>query len=170
MNEAILQNKIALVDEVTEKFKNSNSTVVVEYRGLSVEEITQLRRALREENVELKVYKNNIAKRAAEAVGHNLDEVLTGPNAIAFSEDSIAPCRVLVKFAKKHKNLVVKGGVIDEEIVDAETIKTLSALPNKEGMISMLLGCLQSPIIKFACAVKAIGEQQTGATEEGAQE
>ena len=171
MNEALLQEKVALVNEVTEKMKNSSSSVVAEYRGLTVEEVTQLRRALREENVELKVYKNNIVRRAAEATGHEaLGECLKGPNAIAFSEDSTAPARVLVKFAKKHPLLVLKGGVVEGKVVDANTLKELSALPNKEGMISMLLGCLQSPVIKFACAVKAIAEKDgEGATKEVAQ-
>lgn len=161
MKDALLQEKIAKVNEVADKFNNSASAVIVEYRGLTVAEVTELRRALRAENVELKVYKNTIAQRAADAVGEaGLNEFLTGPNAIAFSKDSIAPSRILVKFAKKHPKLVVKGGFVDKNVVTADEIKTLSALPNKEGMISMLLGCLQSPIIKFACAVKAIGEQQ----------
>ncbi len=160
MNEAVLQSKKAQVEEVAEKFKNNGSSVVIEYRGLSVAEVTELRRALREENVELKVYKNSITSRAAEKAGYNdLTEVLTGPNAIAFGEDSVAPSRILAKFAKKHPNLVLKGGIVENGVVDANGIKTLSTLPNKEGMISMFLGCLQSPIIMFACAVKAIAEK-----------
>ena len=171
MNETLLQEKIAKVNEASEKFKNAKSSVVVEYRGLTVEEVTELRRALRAENVDFKVYKNNIARRAALEAGHEgLTDCLVGPNAIAFSEDSIAPARILVKFSKKHPLLVLKGGIVDDEVVDVDTLKTLSALPNKEGMISMLLGCLQSPVIKFACAVKAIAEKGDNGSNEPANE
>ncbi|MBR2686156.1 MAG: 50S ribosomal protein L10 [Erysipelotrichaceae bacterium] len=166
MNQEVLQQKIALVNEVSDKLSNCGSSVVVEYRGLTVAEVTELRRALRAEGVELKVYKNNISARAAEQAGFGgLADYLKGPNALAISNDSVAPSRVLVKFAKKHPKLVVKGGLVEKEVVDQDQIKTLSALPNKEGMISMLLGCLQSPVIKFACAVKAIAEKDAPATE-----
>ena len=166
MNQEVLQQKIALVNEVTDKLSNCGSSVVVEYRGLTVAEVTELRRALRAEGVELKVYKNNISARAVAQAGFGgLADDLKGPNALAISNDSVAPSRVLVKFAKKHPKLVVKGGLVEKEVVDQDQIKTLSALPNKEGMISMLLGCLQSPVIKFACAVKAIAEKDAPATE-----
>lgn len=171
MNQEVLQSKIAQVNEVADRFAKCGSSVVVEYRGLTVDEVTELRRALREENVELKVLKNNISARAAEQAGFGgLAEYLTGPNAIAISDDSVAPSRVLVKFAKKHPKLVVKGGLVDKGVVDPDGIKALSALPNKEGMISMLLGCLQSPVIKFACAVKAIAEKDNETTETVAEE
>ena len=166
MNQEKLQNKIELVNEVADKMSKSGSGVVVEYRGLTVAEVTELRRALRAENVELKVYKNSITERAAQKAGFDgLSEYLTGPNAIALGEDSVAPSRILVKFAKKHDKLVVKGGFAENKVVDADTIKTLSTLPDKNGMISMLLGCLQAPIIKFACAAKAVGEAKEEKTE-----
>ncbi|MPM45633.1 50S ribosomal protein L10 [bioreactor metagenome] len=167
MNQSILQEKVSLVNEVAERLNDSASSVVVEYRGLSVAEVTELRRALRAEAVELKVYKNSIVRRAAEQVGFKeMSEFLTGPNAIAFSKDSVASSRVMVKFAKKHPNLVLKGGLVEKGIVDLDGLTTLSALPNKEGMISMLLGCLQSPIRSFACAVKAVAEaKENGRTE-----
>ena len=100
MNQAIIENKKAIVSEIAQKMKESDSTVVVEYRGLSVAEVTQLRRDLRAEGVEFKVYKNSLAQRAAEEVGANdLLKDLTGPNAIAFGSDAVAPARVLAKFA-----------------------------------------------------------------------
>jgi len=172
MNQTILQEKIERVNEVADKFANCGSGVVVEYRGLSVAEVTELRRALRAENIEFKVYKNTIAQRAAEQAGFaGLQDYLKGPNAIAFGEDSVAPSRILVKFAKKHPKLVLKGGLVEKGVVDAATLTTLSALPNREGMLSMLLGCLQSPLIKFACAVKEIAKAQGGeSTEEATEE
>ena len=103
MNQAIIEAKKAYVAEIAEKMKNAESTVVVEYRGLTVAEMTELRRELRAEDVEFKVYKNALAQRAVESIGADgLKEVLVGPNAIAFGKDATAPARVLAKFAKKH--------------------------------------------------------------------
>ena len=154
MNQTIIDGKKAVVAEIAEKMRESQSAVVVEYRGLTVKEVTELRRELRAEEVEFKVYKNSLAQRAAEEVGYaELTETLTGPNAIAFGKDAVAPARVLAKFAKKHDKLVITA---------------LSKLPNREGMISMLLGCLQSPVRSFACAVKAVADQK-GETAESAE-
>ena len=161
MNQAIIDAKKAVVSEISEKMKNSASTVVVEYRGLTVAEVTQLRRNLREEGVEFKVYKNKLAQRAAEDAGVNaLTESLTGPNAIAFGNDAVVPSRVLAKFAKEHENLVLKAGIVEGKVVDVETIKQLSALPNRDGMLSMLLSCLQAPVRNYACVVKAVADSK----------
>ena len=159
MNQAVLSNKQALVAEISEKMKNSQSTVVCEYRGLSVAEVTELRRNLRAEDVDFKVYKNTMVERACEDCGFGeLKDALSGPNAFAFSSDATAPARVLAKFAKKHKALVLKSGIVEGKVVDEATIKELSSLPNREGMLSMLLSCLQSPVSSFARVVKAVAE------------
>lgn len=170
MNQAVLENKKNVVTEISDKFKNSGSTVIAEYRGLSVAEVTELRRKLREENVEMKVYKNTLASLAADAAGlSDLKDVLTGPNALVFGPDETAASRVLAQFAKKHKALVLKGGVVEGKVVDLDTIKELSALPNREGMLSMLLSVLQAPVSQFARAVNAVAEQKgTGAPAEAA--
>jgi len=166
MNQAIIDAKKEVVSEITDKLNNAQSAVVCEYRGLSVAEMTELRRKLRSENIELKVYKNTMVTRAANDLGYSeLEESLKGPNAIAFGhEDAVGPARVLVEFAKKHKALVVKGGVIEGKVVSEETVKELSALPNREGMYSMLLSCLTSPVRSFACAVKAIADKEEEGT------
>ncbi len=159
MNQAVLENKQNVVDEIKGKFEASSSAVVAEYRGLSVAEVTELRRALRAEGVEMKVYKNTLASRAADAANlGDLKDVLTGPNAIAFGEDETAAARVMANFAKKHKALVLKGGVVTGKVVDVDTINALSALPNREGMLSMLLSVLQAPVASFARAVNAVAE------------
>lgn len=161
MNQAIIDAKSEVVNEIAEKIENSQSAVVVEYRGLSVAEITQLRRELRDNGVDFKVYKNSLTRRACEKAGvSELSESLTGPNAIAFSEDAVAPSRVLADFAKKHEHLVLKAGIVEGKVVGVDTIKELSALPNKEGMISMFLSLLQSPVRSFAYVVKAVSEQK----------
>lgn len=170
LREQILNEKIELVSEIRDKFESSKSAVVVEYRGLSVSAITDLRRQLHQEGVDFKVYKNTMTRRAVEGAGYDgLLEILVGPNAIAFSDDAIAPSRILSRFAKKNKKLVIKKGVVEGEIVDFDKIKELSELPNKEGMIAMLLGALQSPIRDFAWAVKQISEledREVGSAEE----
>lgn len=159
MREQILNQKQEVVSEIKEKFEASASAVVVEYRGLSVKDITTLRRQLHEEGVDFKVYKNTMTRRAVEAVGlEDLLDVLVGPNAIAFSEDAIAPSRVLSKFAKKNKKLVIKKGMVEGKVVDEAKLKELSDLPNKEGMLAMLLGALQSPLRDFAWAIKQVSE------------
>ena len=170
MNQAVLESKKNVVTEISDKFKNSGSTVIAEYRGLSVAEVTELRRKLREENVEMKVYKNTLASLAADAADlGDLKGVLTGPNALVFGQDETAASRILAQFAKKHKALILKGGIVEGKVVDENTIKELSALPNREGMLSMLLSVLQAPVSQFARAVNAVAEQKgAGAPAEAA--
>ena len=159
MNQAVLSAKQNTVAEIASKIKDSQSTVIVEYRGLSVAEVNELRRNLRNEAVDFKVYKNTMAQRAADECGFTgLKDFLTGPNAIAFSKDATAPARILSDFAKKHKALVLKSGIVEGKEVDLNTLKELASLPNRDGMLSMLLGCLQSPVRSFACIVKAVAE------------
>ena len=127
-------------------------------------EVTQLRRELRAENVDFKVYKNSLAQRAAEAAGASeLVKDLIGPNAIAFGSDAVAPARVLAKFAKDHEALVLKSGIVEGKVVGLDTIQKLSVLPNREGMIAKFMGCLQSPVRKFAVALNAVKEQKESA-------
>lgn len=161
MNKSIFEQKENLVNEVSEEMKNSASTIVVEYRGLTVEKISELRRNLKKENASMKVYKNSIVSRAADKAGYSeLNEELTGPNAIVFSKESTSAAKLLTKFAKRNDELVVKGGIVEGKYVDAKGMKVVATLPDKLGMISMLLGCLQAPVRQFACAVKAVADQK----------
>lgn len=165
MNKDILAKKEADVNALAEKMEAASSVVLVEYRGLTVAEVTELRRALREEDVELKVYKNAIARRASEKLGYNdFSEGLVGPNALVFGKDPVAPARVLAKFAKNHESLVLKTGIVDGSMVDTDTIKKLSSLPNKEGMLAKFASCLNAPVIKFAMTIKALAEAKENGT------
>lgn len=159
---ATLESKKQLVEEIAEKLKGSDSTVLVDYRGLTVEEVTELRQKLRENNIDYKVYKNTMSRRAAEAAGlEDLKETLVGPTAIAFSEDDVvAPAKILHEFAKDHEALEVKGGVIEGEIATLEQIQELSTLPDHEGLLSMLLSVLQGPIRNLAYATQAVADQK----------
>ncbi|MBY6270699.1 MAG: 50S ribosomal protein L10 [Caldibacillus debilis] len=163
MSSAIEQKK-RIVEEITEKLKKSQTTVIVDYRGLNVAEITELRKQLREAGVEFKVYKNTLMRRAAEkAELSGLNEFLTGPNAVAFSEhDPVMPAKILNDFAKKNEKLEIKAGVVEGRLVSISEIKALAELPPREGLLSMLLSVLQAPIRNFALAVKAVADQKEG--------
>jgi large subunit ribosomal protein L10 len=158
----VIEKKKLVVDEIAEKLKASVSTVVVDYRGLNVAELTELRKQLREAGIDFKVYKNSMARRAAEASElAGLNEALTGPNAIAFSlEDVIAPAKILNDFAKKHEALEIKAGVIEGNIATVEEVKALAELPSREGLLSMLLSVLQAPVRNLALATKAVADQK----------
>ena len=161
MNQAVLAAKSETVKEISEKAKKSQTIIVCEYRGLTVAQIQEVRRALRKEGAEMNVYKNSLVERAVDELGYTeLNDILSGPNAIVFSEDVIAGAKVIAKYAKRHKDvLVVKGGMVEGKFVDAKGIIEVSKLPGKEGLISMFLSCLQAPIRSFACAVKAVADK-----------
>ena len=173
MSAEAIKAKSALVEEIAAKLKGAQSAVVVEYRGLSVAEMTELRNNLRAEDVELKVYKNSLVQRATVATEYEgLNAELTGPNAIALgNSDAVAPARVIAKFAKDHEALVIKAAVVEGELLTVDEVKEISKLPNREGMYSMLLGMLQAPVSKFARVVKAVAEakpEDGSAAEEAA--
>ncbi|WP_018759723.1 50S ribosomal protein L10 [Paenibacillus terrigena] len=161
-NAKVIQAKQEAVEVVTAKLRESASTVVADYRGLNVAQVTELRKQLREAGIEFQVLKNSLVRRAtAEANLSELDEVLTGPTAIAFStEDAVAPAKILNNFAKKNDALKIKGGVVEGQVVGVEAIKALAELPSREGLLSMLLSVLQAPVRNFALAVKAVAEKQ----------
>lgn len=167
MSLATIEVKKQQVDVVTEKFEQSVTAVVVDYRGLTVSEVTELRTQLRDEGVELKVIKNNISRRAAAKAGYEtLATSLVGPSAIAFSEaDAVAPARVLYKFSKDHQNLEIKGGYVEGKVLTVDELQELAKLPNRDGMLSMLLSVLQAPVRNFALAVKAVAEKDEVAEE-----
>jgi large subunit ribosomal protein L10 len=158
----VLEAKQALVEEITGKLQSAVSVVVVDYRGLNVSQVTELRKQLREAGIDFKVYKNSMSRRAAETAGlEGLNEHLVGPNAIAFStEDVVAPAKILNDFAKKNDKLEIKAGVIEGNIASVEDIKALADLPSREGLLSMLLSVLQAPMRNFALATKAVAEQK----------
>lgn len=162
MSEKIIAKKAAIVDEVAEKFQSAVSVVVVDYRGLTVEQVTNLRKDLREAGVEMRVIKNTYLKRAADKVGYEgLDETFTGPTAVAFSsEDVVAPARIMAKYAEDIEALEIKGGIIEGKVASLEEINALAKLPNREGMLSMLLSVLQAPVRNFAYAVKAVADSK----------
>lgn len=162
MSKEVIAKKAAIVEDVAKKFEDASSAVVVDYRGLTVAEVTDLRKQLREAGVEMRVIKNTFLKRAADKTGYEgLDELFAGPTAVAFaSEDVAAPARILVKFAEDHDALEVKGGMIEGKVATLEEIDALSKLPDRDGMLSMLVSVLQAPVRNFAYAVKAVADNK----------
>ena len=159
MNKQVLEAKQSVVKEIVEKAKNSTTIVVAEYRGLTVAQLQELRRALNKEDSELCVYKNSLVERASEELGYEMKDILSGPNAIIFSKEVSSGAKVAVKYSKKFRDtLVIKGGVVEGKFADADKIKEVSKLPGREGLISMFLSCLQAPIRQFAATVKAVAD------------
>lgn len=161
MSEAAIAKKQELVAIATSKLQESASVVVVDYLGLTVAEVTELRKQLREAGVEMQVLKNSVISRAAIAAGlEGMDAIFKGPTAVAFSsEDVVAPAKIIAEFAKTAAKLEIKGGVIEGKVSTKEEIEALAKLPNREGMLSMLLSVLQAPMRNFALAVKAVSEK-----------
>ncbi|KRE44359.1 50S ribosomal protein L10 [Paenibacillus sp. Soil522] len=161
-NANIIQEKQEAVAVIAAKIAASSSTVVADYRGLNVAQVTELRKQLREAGIEFQVLKNSLVRRATEGTDYvELNNILTGPTAIAFGkEDAVAPAKILNDFAKKNDALKLKGGIVEGKVVSQEEIKALAELPSREGLLSMLLSVLQAPVRNFALAVKAVGEKQ----------
>ena len=154
--------KEAKVAEIKEKLEKANSVVLSQYQGLTVEEDTVLRKNLREAGVEYKVYKNTLVILAAKELGlEGIVEYLEGPVAIAFGyEDVTVAARVLNDFAKDHKKLELKAGIVEGEIYDTDKIKQLATIPSKEVLIAKLLGSIKSPISSFPRVINAIAESK----------
>ena len=157
MSKAI-ERKSVIVDEIKAKIENAQAAVLVDYRGLTVEETTELRKQFREAGVEYKVYKNSLMRFAFKAAGlEGFNSHLTGPNAIAFSSeaDPVAPAKIAKEFAKDHKNLEIKAGFVDGEIIDVAGVEGLADLPPREVLIAQVLGGLNAPISGFANVLQA---------------
>ena len=158
---AKVELKQPIVEEISEAVKDAASVVLVDYRGLTVEQDTALRKSLREAGVTYKVYKNTMMVRAFEGTDFaQLGEYLEGPSAIAIStEDATAPARVLAKFAKTANQLEIKAGVVEGTVYDAAGIAQIAQVPSREELLSRLLGSMQAPIANFARVINQIAEK-----------
>lgn len=167
MNQKNLEAKKSAVAALAEKIKDSTSTIIVEYRGLTVAKMSALRRSLKGAGASLSVHKNTLFRKACAAAGvKGLDEYLTGSNAYVFAPDVVGAPKILAKFARKNRQLVLKAGYVERTLVDGARLAEIARMPDREGQLSMLLSCLQAPVRKFACAVKAISDKISGKTEE----
>ena len=159
---AKVELKQPIVAEISEAIKDAQSVVLVDYRGLTVEQDTNLRKQLREAGVTYKVYKNTMMNFAFKGTDfEGLAPYLEGPSAVAISTtDATAPARILAKFAKDAKALEIKAGVVEGLVYDAAGMQSIAQIPSREELISKLLGSLQSPITNLARVLNQIAEQQ----------
>ena len=153
-----LKKKEAVVDSIKEKLEASQSVVLIDYRGLTVAELTELRNQMREAGVEYQVLKNTMIKRAAEKAGiEGLDPILEGPTAVAFGiNDPVAPAKILTKFAKDTKKITIKGGVLAGNAIDVAAVENLAKLPSKEELIAKMLGSLNAPITGLVMVLSGV--------------
>src|SRR5438874_3398408 len=149
--------KVAVVDEVREKLSASDAAVLTEYRGLNVAAISALRRSLREAGGEYKIYKNTLVRFAARDLGLEIDELLTGPTAIAFIDgDAAAVAKALRDYARTNPALVVKGGLLGAKLLSADDVRALAELPSREALLSQLAGAMAAPMQQFAGLLQAL--------------
>ena len=171
---SILEKKQAIVADLAEKLKSSPAGVVVNYQGITVEDDTAMRKALREAGVKYMVMKNSLTGRACDEVGlGDMKQYLTGMTAIAISEnDPIAPAKVIKKYADKIESFQILAGYLDGAVVDKDTVIALADIPAKEVLIAKFLGSIKSPVYKFAYALKAVADKdgEAAPAEEAAAE
>lgn len=146
------------VADVADKLQRAQSVVLVDYRGLTVEEVSNLRTKFREAGVEYKVIKNNMLKRAADSLEiEGLDDYFKGPTAAAFGfDDPVAPAKIMANFIKETKKTELKGGILSGKAVSADAINNLAKLPSKEELLAKMLGSLNAPVSNFVGVLSAI--------------
>ena len=158
---AKVELKQPVVNEISEKIDGAQSLVLVDHRGLTVQQDTELRKQLREAGVFYKVYKNTMMNFAVKGTPcEGLSDLLNGPSAIAVSkDDATAPARIIVEFAKTAKNLEIKGGVVENRVVDVKGVEEVAQIPSRDILLGRLLGSMQSPVANFARVIKQIAEK-----------
>ena len=145
-NAKIIEQKAGVVSEIKEKFENAKSVVAFVYRGLSVAEVTELRRKLREAGADYKVYKNTLTKRALDELNINMGEYLAGPSAITFGTDELSIVKVLNDFAKEHEALELKAGIVEGKVAGLEDLKRYAAIPSRDMLLTMLAAGLMGTV------------------------
>ena len=161
MNEATIAKKQEEVLAVVSKINGASSTLFVDYLGLTVAEVTELRVKLHAENCEMKVVKNNILRRATEQIGcSEVEAHLVGPCAIVTAQDEVTGAKIVYDFLKDHEKLSVKAGIVNGSFMTEAQMGALAKLPNKLGMVSMLLSVLQAPVRGLAVALNAVSEKK----------
>lgn len=161
MNQVTLESKKEIVNKITEAIKGAGSLTIVEYHGLTVAQISELRKLLKAQDASFNVYKNTLFTKASDSLGYDeLNQYLCGSNAFVFSKEISDGPKILAKFAKRNENLKIKAGLVEGRVMDAQGMKNVASMPNREGLISMFLSCLQAPIRSFACTVKAVADSK----------
>lgn len=158
-SEKIINMKKEVVTEIVNKVKNSESVIVFQYQGLTVADVSELRKLLKPVEAEVKVYKNTLLKRALDEVNVDLTDFLEGPNAVLFGKNLLEPIKVISEFAKKHDKLDIRVGIISGEKADLETIKEYADIPSREGLLTMLAGGMIQYVRDLAIGLNLYAEQ-----------
>ncbi len=158
-NAKILEKKQEIIDEISANVSKSQAVVFFEYRGLTVSEMMELRRALRTSGSELKVYKNTLAKRALDSLELDMHGELNGPKAMAFGTDMIAPIKAVNEFAKKHPALEMKVGIVEGKVTEIDTLKKLAVLPSRDELLTMLAGGLMGVVRDLSISLDLYSQQ-----------
>ncbi len=161
-SEKILDQKKQIVSEITDKIKNSESVILFQYQGLSVAELTELRNKLREQNAEVRVYKNTLLKRACDDLKIDLTGFLEGPNAILFGESLLEPIKVISEYAKDHDKLDIRIGILSGSVADKDVIKEYATIPSREGLLTMLAGGMIQYVKDLSIALNLYAEKMEG--------
>lgn len=159
-SEKVLEEKKKIINEIKNKVKNAETIVLFDYRGLSDNDSKQLRKTLRDNESDYKIYKNTLLKIALKDLDIDLDTHLEGPTAIAFSKDQLSPVKILSEFAKKHEDLKLKIGIVDGKITDQNILKELALIPSREGLYTMLAGGLIGIVKDLSIALNLYAEKK----------
>lgn len=155
----ILETKKAIVKEISDKLKNSESVVLFEYQGLTVSEVSELRKKLRDAQGEVRIYKNTLLKRALDDMNINLNGFLEGPNAIMFGRELLEPIKVISEFAKDHDKMTIQVGIINGEVADVQVIKEYASIPSYEGLLTMLAAGMMEHVRNLAIGLNLYAEK-----------
>lgn len=155
----ILDTKKAIVSEITDKIKNSESVVLFEYQGLTVAEVSELRKKLRAAEGEVRVYKNTLLKRSLDDLNIDLNGFLEGPNAIMFGKNLLEPIKVIADFAKTHDKMNIRVGIINGEKAELSVIKEYAAIPSYEGLLTMLAAGMMEHVRNLAIGLNLYAEK-----------
>ena len=155
----IIENKKAIVEEIKSNIENSESVVIFTYQGLTVSELSELRKELKKTDSEVKVYKNTLLKRAVDDLEINLDGFLEGPNAVLFGKDLLEPIKIISQFAKEHENANITVGIIDGAKAELDVIKEYAAIPSRDGLLTMLAGGMIQYVRDLAIGLNLYAEQ-----------
>ena len=158
----ILEQKKKTVDEIVDKLKTSESVIIFQYQGMSVADLSDLRRKLKEAQAEVKVYKNTLLKRAADELNINLDDFLAGPNAILFGKTLLEPIKIISEFAKSNDKLDIRVGIISGDVTDISVIKEYASIPSREGLLTMLAGGMMQYVKDLAISLNLYAEKMEG--------
>ena len=158
-SEKIINMKKEVVSEIVNKVKNSESVIVFQYQGLTVADVSELRKLLKPVEAEVKVYKNTLLKRALDEVNVDLSDFLEGPNAVLFGKNLLEPIKVISDFAKSHDKLDIRVGIISGAKADLDTIKEYASIPSREGLLTMLAGGMIQYVRDLAIGLNLYAEQ-----------